>query len=63
MAIKVLAIQFQTRCGKCAKCQIFGTFATSNTKNLILSDVPNAIIFATYEQCYCIFATVRMEMV
>ena len=47
MAIKVLAIQFQTRCGKCAKCQIFGTFATSNTKRLHLSDVVNLINYAT----------------
>ena len=52
-----------TRCVKCAKCQIFGTFGTPNTKNPILLDVPNVIIFATYEQCCCIFTTVRTEMV
>ena len=40
------------RCGKCAKCQIFGTFATPNIKKKpSLSDVPNAIIFVT---CYSI---------
>ena len=41
----------RTRYAKCAKCQIFGIFGTLNTKNPILSDVPDLIKFAT---CYSI---------
>ena len=36
-----------TRYGKCANCQIFGTFTTSNTKKPHLSDVSNLINYAT----------------
>ena len=39
-----------SRCVKCAKCQIFGTFDTPNTKKTTLWDVPNLIIFVTCEQ-------------
>ena len=35
----------------------------TNHQKPSLSDIPNAIIFATYKQCRCIFATVRTKMV
>ena len=35
----------------------------TNHQKLSLSEIPNAIIFTTYKQCHCIFATVRTKMV
>ena len=47
-----LAQSIHSRCGKCAKCQIFGTFTTSNIKRLHLSDVANLINYATLNSSF-----------
>ena len=47
---------------KCAKCQIFGTFGTPNTKNRILSNVPNLKNYTTLLQYRFKYETVRTTM-
>ena len=51
-----------SRCAKCTKCEIFGTFDTPNTKKHFPSDVLYVPYF--YHLCpyRCKFATVRTQM-